>query len=135
MLTLFDAPSRESACVRRSRTNTPLQSLGLLNEPQRLETARKLAERLVLQANNVNARLDLLFSLLASRPPNDVERAACSKLLESQLARYASAEADAKALLATGDAPTDQKLKPAEVAAWTQIAGMALASALAIMLY
>ena len=43
MMTLFDAPDRESSCVRRSRTNTSLQSLGLLNETQRIEMSRKLA--------------------------------------------------------------------------------------------
>ena len=42
MMTLFDAPSRESSCVRRSRTNTSLQSLGLLNETQRIEMSRVL---------------------------------------------------------------------------------------------
>ena len=41
MMTLFDAPSRESSCVKRSRTNTSLQSLGLFNETQRVEMGRK----------------------------------------------------------------------------------------------
>lgn len=135
MMTLFDAPSRESSCVRRSRTNTPLQSLGLLNEPQRVEAARKLAERLLREAGEIDARLDLLFTLLVSRPPKQPERAACAKLLQTQFARYAAAETEAVALLATGDAPRDEKLKPAELAAWTQLAGMVLASDPAIQLY
>ena len=42
MMTLFDAPSRESSCVRRSRTSTPTQSLALLNERQRVEMGRGL---------------------------------------------------------------------------------------------
>ena len=46
MMTLFDAPDRESSCVRRSRTNTPLQSLGMLNETQRVEIGRAFAQRI-----------------------------------------------------------------------------------------
>ncbi len=135
MMTLFDAPSRESACVRRSRTNTPLQSLGLLNEPQRVEAARKLAERLLREADSDDARLDHLFSLLASRSPKAIERTACVKLLQAQRTRFKTAEAAAKDLLGTGDASRDENLKPIEVAAWTQVADMVMASDLAILLY
>jgi hypothetical protein len=74
MLTLFDAPSRESSCVKRSRTNTALQSLGLLNETQRTEMGRMLAERLLHEAGDDDGRLDLLFTRLACREPTDVER-------------------------------------------------------------
>ena len=71
----------ESSCVRRSRTNTSLQSLGLLNETQRIEMSRKLSERLLREAKDDQSRLNLLFTLVASRPPDEVERKACLDLL------------------------------------------------------
>ena len=135
MMTLFDAPSREASCVRRSRTNTPLQSLALFNEPQRVEAARKLAERLIKERKKDDARLDLLFTLVASRKPSATEREACSKLLQSQRKRLAEKAGDAEALLRIGDAPKDPNLDPKEVAAWAQVAGTALASDLSILLY
>lgn len=135
MMTLFDAPNRESSCVRRSRTNTSLQSLGLLNETQRIEMARKLAERLLREATTDAARLDHLYTLLASRPPDARERDACTKLLTIMRGRYAGAEKDALDLLATGEAPRDPALSPAELAAWTQVAVTVLASDVAISLY
>jgi hypothetical protein len=135
MMTLFDAPSREASCVRRSRTNTPLQSLALFNEPQRVEAARKLAERLLKDQKEDGARLDLLFTLLASRKPTKTERSACSKLLQSQRTRYADKGEEAEALCKVGDAPRDPGLDPKEVAAWAQVAGTVLASDLAILLY
>ncbi len=135
MMILFDAPDRESSCVRRSRTNTSLQSLGLLNETQRIEMSRKLAERLLREATDDKSRLELLYTLLASRPPTDVERQACTGLLEAMRARYTKAEPDAVALLSTGDAPPDKALNPAEVAAWTQVAVTVLASDAALLLY
>jgi len=137
MMTLFDAPSRESACVRRSRTSTPLQSLGLLNETQRLEAARKLAARL-LQAEGAKTdddRLDLLFRLLACRVPNDRERAACSQLLATMRTRYAAADKDALAVVSQGDTPRDETLDVAELAAWSQVAVTVLASDVALLLY
>jgi len=135
MMMLFDAPSRESSCVRRSRTNTPLQSLGLLNEKQRLEMSRVLAERLLHEGKDDTARLDLLFTLLACRKPTDGERAACEGLLKTLRTRYAGAEKDAIALLSPGESPRDEKLNPAEHAAWSQLAITVLASDVAILLY
>jgi hypothetical protein len=135
MMTMFDAPSREASCVRRSRTNTSLQSLGLLNETQRTEMSRALAGRLLLAAEGKDERLDLLFTLLASRLPTDQERNVCAQLLDTALERYADAESDAVALVSVGDSERNQELNAAEQAAWTQVASVVLASDLAITLY
>ena len=135
MMTLFDAPDRESSCVRRSRTNTSLQSLGLLNETQRIEMARKLAERLLLGSKTDKARLDQLFGLLASRSPTDAESTACFGLLSVMRNRFTTSESDALALLSLGEAKRNEALDPAEVAAWTQVAVTVLASDVAILLY
>ena len=135
MMTLFDAPDRESSCVRRSRTNTPLQSLGLLNEIQRVEMSRKLAERLIRADKQDKQRLSSLFQLIASREPQPVEFEACLKLLIQMKQRYAGAPDDAAALLSTGDASSDESLDSVEVAAWTQVASAVLASDIAILLY
>jgi len=135
MMTLFDAPSRESSCVRRSRTNTSLQSLGLLNETQRTEAARVLAQRLIESRDGDAGRLDLLFQLLGSRKASAVERDACLALLERMKRRYTEQPDDAEALLSIGEAPRDDTLDPAEHAAWTQVAATVLASDVAIRLY
>ena len=135
MMTLFDAPSRESSCVRRSRTNTSLQSLGLLNETQRIELARKFAEKLVKQSKNDQERLNVLYKLLVCRPPGDLERDICSKLLFQTKKRYEDAPKEALELLATGEAKRDESLEPAELAAWTQVVITVLASDASILLY
>jgi hypothetical protein len=135
MMTLFDAPDRESSCVRRSRTNTSLQSLGLLNETQRIEMSRKLAERLLLESKTDKARLNQLFGLIASRSPTDAESAACFGLLSVMRNQFTKSQSDALALLSTGEADRNEALAPAEVAAWTQVAVTVLASDVAILLY
>ena len=135
MMTLFDAPNRESSCVKRSRTNTPLQSLGLLNETQRVEMARMLAERLLKERATDDQRLDLMFTLLACREPNATERNACNRLLDSMRKRYTASEKDADALLDTGEVPRDKSLNATDHAAWTQLSATALASDLALMLF
>jgi hypothetical protein len=134
MMTLFDAPSREASCVRRSQSNTPVQSLGLFNETQRLAMAQHLARRL-LKTSGDQARLDQLFKLLASRPPNTTERKACSQLLKSMSKRFRSAPEEAAQLLKAGQVENRTPSNPAELAAWSQVTGMILASDLAIMLY
>ena len=135
MMTLFDAPSRESSCVRRSRTNTPLQSLGLLNETQRIEMARVLGQRLLRSQENDGERLDLLFALVASRKPTDEERSVCMNLLSQMKSRYTETPDDAAKLLAIGESALDEKFDKIELASWAQLASTILASDLAIMMY
>lgn len=131
MMTLFDAPSRENSCVRRSRTSSALQSLGLFNETQRVEAARHVARRL-LELPSPEERLHTLFTWLACRKPSDLEMKACQNLLKQQLERYEKEPNAARELLGerTPDYPSI-----AEAAAWTQVAATLLASDAAILLY
>ena len=135
MMTLFDAPSRESSCVQRSRTSTSLQSLALFNETQRMETARKLAERLLRDKRQDSDRIEHLFTLLTSRKPSTVESTALSTLLGNAKGRFSQSEEDARKVLEQGLAPVDENLPVTEVAAWTQVAATMLASDPAILLY
>ncbi|MEC7566588.1 MAG: PSD1 and planctomycete cytochrome C domain-containing protein [Planctomycetota bacterium] len=135
MMTLFDAPDRESSCVQRQRTNTALQSLGLLNETQRIEMGRILAERLLLEADSDQARVNLLFKLLASRQATAVEQQAIAELVDNLRTHYGGSEGDARALLAIGDAEQNEDLNLTDHAVWTQIAVTILASDPAILLY
>ena len=82
-----------------------------------------------------NQRLDLLFTLLASRTPNPSERKACQTLLQSMQKRFSASTEDALHLLSIGDAVRDETLDPTELAAWTQVTSIVLASDVAILLY
>jgi hypothetical protein len=135
MMTLFDAPDRESSCVRRSRTNTPLQSLGMLNETQRIEMGRALAIRLLQDEQQDRRRIDRLVRMLTCRDPSPKELSACESLLASLRARYRESPEDAKRLLAIGEAPGNESMDPEELAAWAQLATTVLASDIAIMMY
>ena len=135
MMTLFDAPSREISCVKRSRTSTPTQSLALLNETQRVEMGRRLGQRLLREAKDDADRLNRLFTLVASRKPNAAERAACMKLFNKLKQRYAGNAKDTEAYLSIGDSPRDKKLNAAEHAAWAQVAITVLASDVALWVY
>jgi len=135
MMTLFDAPNRESSCVRRSRSSTSLQSLALFNETQRLEMGRKLAERLLREGSNDTERLDLLFTLLASRNPTATERNACDSLINAMRERFQSDAESAQALVSVGEAPRNEALDLTDLATWTQVATTVLASDVALLLY
>ena len=73
-LITFDAPSRERYCVRRERTDTPLQALITMNDPQYVEAARHFAERLVVESSNPDQRLEYGFRLVTARFPTKEEK-------------------------------------------------------------
>lgn len=97
-LLLFDAGSREVCQPRRSSTNTPLQALALLNDPENLASARALAARVAREAGSEpSAQLTRAFRLLAARAPAPAELAALVELHRSESARFAADPAAAKA--------------------------------------
>jgi len=135
MMTLFDAPSRETSCVRRSRTATPTQSLALLNERQRVEMGRMLGQRLLKESKDSENIINKLFTLLASRAPEEAEKEACIKLFQQLQKRYDKNPNDAETFLSIGESARDKELDAASLAAWSQVALTVLASDIAMWVY
>lgn len=126
-LTTFDAPSREQVCLRRERSNTPLQALALMNDIQQVEAARNFAQRILTQGGDTfDKRLTFAFRQAVSRYPRADEAAIVEQTLARHLARYNGNTEAAKQLIAFGDSKADPALKPAELAAWTMIANLLL---------
>jgi hypothetical protein len=118
-LELFNAPSREVACVRRDRTNTPLQALVLMNDPQFVEASRILATHALERVPGFDERLDYITSLLLNRRLAPEERDVVKATLDELLAIYRGEPEEAKKILTTGAAPPSEKLPVHELAAWT----------------
>lgn len=123
----FDAPSRETCIVKRSRTNTPLQALALLNDVTYVEAARKLAERMLNQHTKQPAkRIQFAMRVVLARNPHEREMAIFLKGFNRYLKQYQKDPEAAKALLAVGDSRPDQKYNIPEHAAYTVIASLIL---------
>jgi hypothetical protein len=125
VLTTFDAPSGEVACVRRPRSNTPLQALATLNEPLFLECARELALKTLTEGGKSDVeRLTYAFRRCASRRPDSEESAVLFVLLGRELGRFQAAEAKPWELAASDPAKPPHLpagATAAEAAAWTAV--------------
>jgi len=124
MLT-FDAPAAEQSCVRRQRSNTPLQALTTLNEPTFIQAARWLAWRTVNAVESDADRAAWAFRRCASRLPTEREVAVLLKLLTDARAEFAARPKDA-AQFAFSDPKSPPPLPPGttttELAAWSTVA-------------
>ncbi|HND53880.1 MAG TPA: DUF1553 domain-containing protein, partial [Pirellulaceae bacterium] len=121
-LLAFDAPCREECAADRPRSNTPLQSLVLLNDPTYVEAARALAVRVLKEGGDSSEkRLEWLFRRALSRSIRSAERTVLDKLLASHLADYRADAAAAKELLTVGAYAAPAELDAAELAAWTSV--------------
>ena len=118
-MTILNAPSREACVVRRERTNTPLQALLLLNEPEYQRAAQHLALRALGGEKDDAARLRFLYETVTSKLPDERERAVLLASLDALRREYeaaptlAAASRGYAALPAGVDAPT--------LAAWTTL--------------
>jgi hypothetical protein len=126
-LQIFDAPTGESPCPRRIRSNTPLQALTTLNDPVFVEAAQALALRIWNQGGkNDRARINYAFELCTGRKPRPGEVATISSLLRDESDFFETRTARAVQV-----ASPDPKSPPADVnlhkvAAWTMVSRVLL---------
>jgi hypothetical protein len=118
----FDAPRGDTSCVRRGRSNTPLQALTTLNESLYMEAARELAKRILAEGGlNDNKRISYAFRRCLSRDPSDEELLVLKVFLDTQKEHFRATEADPLALI--GEKQPDIRQLPhnnslPDLAAW-----------------
>lgn len=127
----FDAPTWETCQLKRPRTNTPLQSLALLNDVTYVEAARKLAERMLGEVQNTSSKetsasdaIRYGFFLLTLRQPSESELNVLLQGHQAYSQYYAENVDDAGKLLATGESKADPNLPPDQLAAMTAVASI-----------
>lgn len=125
-MTNFDAPNRESYCLRRERSNTPLQALNLMNDVQYFEAARSLAQKLLLSPGSIDSRITQGFRAVTSRHPSAQEAEIIRRTFDKHLISYRANPAEAKLAISYGESKADEKLDAAELAAWTLVANLLL---------
>ncbi|MDA0837573.1 MAG: PSD1 and planctomycete cytochrome C domain-containing protein [Planctomycetota bacterium] len=125
-LQTFDAPSREACTIRRSRTNTPLQALILMNDPIYVEAARFLAQKVVMEQGKPGQQVSKLFNLVLGRNPNSQEASVLLERLKDFQNDFTEDVPAAEQLLKVGDSPRDTQLNSQEHAAWTAMASIVL---------
>ena len=125
-LLAFDAPTRETCTVQRSRTNTPLQALALMNDPTFVEAARVLAERTMRSAMLAHDRVEFAFRRATARRPTRDESTILLDIFRAEKVAFEDAPDQAAKLLAIGESRPDAALAPIELAAWTTVASVIL---------
>lgn len=117
----LDASTREVCAVKRSRTNTPIQALVLLNDTQFVEACRKLAELSFQNIDGSEGRIQRVFIRLTGRPADARELGLLLDLFETERDDFKSHAADATKLVAVGDSPPGASLNAADIAAMTVV--------------
>jgi len=123
----FDSSAREACSVRSTRTNTPLQALNLMNDPQFVEAARSLAERMVLKGgDSIESQISYGHRLVLARSPDPNVLDILGNGYENYLNSYRSNPSQAKELISTGASIPDPHLDPVSLAAMTMISNLLL---------
>ena len=123
-MAILDAADREACWVGTKRTNTPLQALTLLNETAFVESARKLAERVLRE--NPNDPVTHAFKLVTQRNPRPDEKELLTAALAEYLANFQANPDSAKSLTTIGTSPVPKDLDPILLAAHTTLANVLL---------
>ncbi len=114
---IFDASNRQTCRVRLATTSTPLHALTTLNDPTWVEAARKLASRVMYEADSLDGRLTHTCRRVLCRVPSETELEQLRAVYDGQFAIYRADPEAAKALLEVGASSRDESLDVAEHAA------------------
>lgn len=125
-MVIFDAPNRDVFCVRRERTNTPLQAFVTLNDTQFVEAARVAGQQAVNLDGSFTDRANHLGQAFLSRDFTTSEIASLQDTYDFALAEFTAHPDDAAAVLSTGHAPADPAIPQAKLAAWAIVASQVL---------
>ena len=120
----FNAAAREVCVVRQERTNTPLQALTLMNNVTFVEASRFLAQRMLTEADGLQASIAYGFQLLTARPPTETEQTFLIEAYESFHQHYAANHDAARELLSVGEKPRNPELDLTRHAALTMTASL-----------
>jgi Protein of unknown function (DUF1553)/Protein of unknown function (DUF1549)/Concanavalin A-like lectin/glucanases superfamily/Planctomycete cytochrome C len=119
---ILDAPTRETFCLKRNRTNTPLQALALMNDPQFVEASRNLAVKVLSEQKGFDERLDLMSLRLLNRKFDTAEREVVKSTLGAALEHYTAEPEEARLAIATGETKAPETIPAPELAAWSLVA-------------
>lgn len=120
-MTAFDAPNRSVCTAERQRTNTPMQALVLLNDPQFVEASRILAERVMEAEALLSDQIALAFRLLTGKLPNTIQTSSLLELQQEEKARFREEPAAARDYVAIGQYAPDPDHDPVDLAAMTLV--------------
>jgi hypothetical protein len=126
MVTL-DASSREACVVQRSRTNTPLQALALMNDVTFVEAARVFAQRMMTEcADDPTQQITQAFVMATAREPRPEELSILQRSYDRNLNAYEHDPEAARQLIHSGEFAVNDGLNPAELAALTTVMSLIL---------
>jgi hypothetical protein len=126
-MNILDAPSREACTVRRERTNTPMQALMLMNDPQYVDAARAFARRVLAEGGeSAEERIAYAFEAATARPARAAETAILIATLQTHMGQMAEDAEGASQLALIGEVDPDAPVDVAELAAWTMMANLIL---------
>jgi hypothetical protein len=119
---ILNAPAREFCAVRRERTNTPLQALVTLNDPQFVEAARHLAQTAMKEGGEtLESRIDFIARRLLAKPFSEQETKVGAATAAELLTHYKDEPEEAKKLIEFGESKADRNLDVPTLAAWTMV--------------
>jgi hypothetical protein len=121
---IFDASNRDHCEIKRSKTNTPLQALVMLNDPTVLEASRVLAERLTVKSSATEEKIRESFQRIVCRKPSEKEMKLLVNYYNEELAVFSKDKKQAHKVLNAGEFPHEAKVNQDQAAALMRVINM-----------